>query len=552
MVINLVECSVFSRINFSFDSKKNIDRIELTMPNGSVATEQTYAQMGVLAHYDKYGYYHIKTVDVVVTIAGFIPTMVGHYTWVALSGNKKFDSGEFKVYDDSKPAGFVMPGDDPRYFMLSSGHSFVPVGICLRAKTDDSEYYASDEISIGIKEYTRRIRFFAANGGNMVCLSLTDPLFNIRTEFSNITRYEALYNLWHVIECCRVNNVKVKLTLESFKTLKNDPMFAKKDCRVIKDIHSTRRINDIKEWLNSEECFEQWFSQIYKYLLHYKNDPVIMAFEVWDEIDLVDAPQEDLLRFAKKAVEKIKEISPKNMVTVGMGTLYNEADVKRQKEFLDGMDISFLQTKRFLNPKAELSECTESLMVMSGTAVERMCTKNKPFMLSETGAVNPFNKRPFEFYNIDYRGIILNNCAFTPFFKGAAGVGILSHVAEYIEPLNLYGCYKPFVDMLHNIKIHKQYFKPMEIARKKVNVYVLKGRSTTLMFVRAKEDEWQKLLHDPKNARVIRGISLPSFSGKTARVYPICGEDAQYTEIDLTSDNFTLPPFKYGCFVKIR
>lgn len=548
--MNLTRFSVFSRINFSFDSKKNVDRIEFTLPDGSVITEQTYKQMGVLANYDKYGYYHIKTVEKIITIGKFIPTAPGRYTWLALSGKEGIESGEFEVYDDNKPAGYVLKGDDPRYFMLSSSHSFVPVGITLRAKSSD--YYSSDEISLGIREYTRRIKRFAESGGNLVCLSLTDPLFNIRTEYSSITRHEAFYNLWHVIECCRENNVKVKLTLESFKTLKNDPSFAKRDCRVIKDAQSARRIYDIKEWLNDPKCFDEWFDQIHKYLLHYKNDPVIMAFEVWDEIDLIDAPREDVLRFIKKAVEKIKEISPENMVTVGVGTLYSESDIKKQKEIFGNIDVSFLQTKRFLNHTAELSECRENLQKMSGSAIERMATKDKPLLLAETGAINPYSKKTFGLYSIDYRATILNDCAFTPFFKGAAGVGILSHVAEYIEPLNLYGCFKPFAQMLHNVKIHKQYFKPMEITRKKAKVYVLKGRSTTLIFVRAKDDEWQKLLNDPKRTGVIRGISLPSFSGKTARVYPVFSEDAKYTEIALSADTFTLPPFKYGYFIKIR
>ncbi len=544
--------ALFSRIDLVFKQIKDIDYIEYTLPNNCIITGYAYKQVATSAKYDIYGYYHLQTVNSYFIIARFTPCLVGRYRWAAMYNGKCVDSGEFEVYDNKTPGGFVSVSDDPHYFMLSSGHSFVPIGIKLQPqKIADAEYYTSEELNFGIAPYLRRIKNFAENGGNLVNICLTDPLFNIRTEFSNVTRSEAFFNLWHVIECCRENNVKVKLTLESFKTLKNDASFAKKDCRTIKDIKTGRRILDINHWLNDDECFDAWFSEIEQYFYRYWNDPVIMAFELWEEMDLIDAPKEDIIKFSNKAIEKIKEISPQNMVTVGTSLMQSLADNKRQKEFLDAINISFLQTRRFLNRSAELAECTWSAQEMSALAVERMAVKDKPMLLSGTGAVD-INGSPFGFYSIDYHGILLNDCAFTPFFKGAAGVGILEHVAEYIEPLNLYSAYKPFADMLHNVKVHRQHFKCTEITRKKAKIYVLKGRSTTLIYVRAKDDIWRNLLHDSKEPYLIRGIKLPSFSGKTARFYPLFKDNVSSCEIKLSDSEFTLPPFRYGYFIKIR
>lgn len=544
--------ALFSRIDLVFKQIKDIDHIEYTLPDNSTIIGYAYKQIATSAQYDVYGYYHVHTVNSFFTMARFTPCLVGHYSWAAIYDGKCVDSGEFEVYDDKTPSGFVSVSEDPRYFTLSSGHSFVPIGIKLQPeKVSDAEYYASDELNLGIAPYLRRIKNFALNGGNLVNICLTDPLFNIRTEFSTITRNEAFFNLWHVIECCRENNVRVKLTLDSFKTLKDDVLLAKKDCRTIKDAKTGRRILDITHWLNDDDCFNAWFSEIEQYFYRYSNDPVIMAFELWEEMDIIDANIQDIIKFSNKAIDRIKEISPKNMVTVGTSILCSDTDNKRQKEFLDAINVSFLQTRCFLNSSAELAECTLYPSKMTTKAVECVAVKEKPTLLSGTGAVD-IKGNPFSFYSIDYHAILLNDCAFTPFFKGAAGIGTLEHVAEYIEPLNLYGAYKPFADMLHNVKVHKQRFKYSQITRKKARVYVLKGRSTTLIYVRAKDDIWRNLLHNDKEPCLKRGIKLPSFSGKTARFYPLFKESLSPCEINLTEDTFTVPSFRYGYFIKIR
>lgn len=552
-MIILKQVALFERLDFAFDISRKVDRVEYILPDKSMQVGYAFKKAKGRVKYDEYGYCHFKNEEPYCDMVRFTASIPGVYVWRAMSGDNCSVSGEFEVVDKGALSGYVMVSDDRHYFMLNNSQSYVPIGIKIQSDNlNELKYYSDDQIGFGLRTYIRRIKHFIENGGNLICISLTDPLFNCRTEFNSVIRHEAFFNLDYVIEFCRDRNVKVKLTLDSFKSLEQTSKFAKRDCCVIKDNVTCKQIRDIIGYLNDDDYFEHWFERISPYLYRYWNETVVMAFELWDENDLIDAPIEDVLRFSKKAVERIRKISPNNLITTSLSPLNTFESINTHKEFFDGADFSFSQVRRFLNCKAALSECRNHPGIMAGDAIERTISKDKPIMLSETGAVDGYTGKPYSHYNVDYDGLLINDCTFTPFFKGAAGTGIISHLQEYVEPHKLYACFEPFSQMLHNVKIHKQRFKTLEIKRKKAYVYVLKGRTTTLIYVRSKVDTCENVLMHECKPFLIKGISLPSFSGKKAKLYPLYNDDAQKTEIVLNSKNFQLPAFRYGYFIKIR
>ena len=49
------------------------------------------------------------------------------------------------------------------------------------------------------------------------------------------------------------------------------------------------------------------------YIARYQNDPVVFAWELWNEIDCGDACFDSVERFTRRMLPRVKALSPKNL-----------------------------------------------------------------------------------------------------------------------------------------------------------------------------------------------------------------------------------------------
>ena len=158
-----------------------------------------------------------------------------------------------------------------------------------------------------------------------------------------------------------------------------------------------------------------------------------------------------------------------------------------------------------------------------------MRTKDRPMLLSETGAVNDCHSGEFRYYSADDRGIIFVDCVYTPLFVGSGGCGNIWHWdRRYVESKMLYRFFKPLSDLVRGVEFDREGFDPVDLSTDKAYILALKGRRTTLVFVRNKSDNWMNTLRDMNEPSPI-DVEIDCV-GNTVKLYNIWDEEkAEYS-----------------------
>ena len=142
----------------------------------------------------------------------------------------------------------------PRYFEDATGKTWVPIGcnICFD-RLYDGVSHSHGEVRAN---FDRWLRAFAANGGNCIRLWAGHSSLEVMPDAPGMYDPEREKSLRGIIALCEELGIKVKITLESFRTVNppgregdqysaffNRPLYS----RFAKDMH---------EFLASEECYD--------------------------------------------------------------------------------------------------------------------------------------------------------------------------------------------------------------------------------------------------------------------------------------------------------
>ena len=112
-------------------------------------------------------------------------------------------------------------------------------------------------------------------------------------------------------------------------------------------------------------------------------------------------------------------------------------------------------------------------------------------ILAETGGVEPNHSGPIRYYKKDTTGLMLHDVLFAPFFAGSAGAGMIWHWVPYVHANNLWFHYGRFAHAIEGIDPIKEHFVPEFSETDRLRIYTLKGASTTLLWLRDKDNNWK-------------------------------------------------------------
>lgn len=472
--------------------------------------------------------------------------------------------GEYLVYDEAgaQVEAFVCtPSDnpgyvqvsrrDPRYFAFSDGSSYVPIGLNLvgcgydRQPAGNEHFRASEDVrTTGMIQWRRWLAQMREGGANYARIWLSNRYTQARTEIMGVHDSAALARLDKVLDLARQYGIRVKLCFEHFRTFTDAGHFAYK--RVV-DPDTGRQLLDVETWFREERWNRRWLEDIAPYLDRYQNDPVVFAWELWNEIDCGDACFETVERFTRRMLPEVKRRSPKNLVVNSLGSMDEACKQQVQDAFAAIPDMDFLQVHRYLDQGAPLEICREDPVAFSQDAVQRCSTGKKPLILTETGAVNDRHVGPFRFYSADHGGRIFDDVTYPAFFCGAAGSGHIWHWDCYVDAQNLWPHFRPLHDALEGVQVDAENFQPDSIPDERAWILELKGDDTTLVLVRSRADRWDFVLRDGKEPPVLAGIDLP-LRGK-AEVFWLPGDEGA---CEPSAQGWTLSGFRRGCIVKIQ
>ena len=559
----------FGRYQVTFPVDSHVDCVTFTSSSGVCKRRPVFLHQPAVLRYDVHGYEHAVPDGDPVLAARFTPDEIGVYTYQAYYGAELYADGRFTCMASAHKGYVEISKKDPRYFAFSNTEPYVPIGLNLThpeqyKKTDGNEFSLTDQTcTTGCICYQRWFENLARSGGNYARLWLSDPYFEPEMETAGETDPLRYARLDQVFFLARKYHIRLKLTLEHFRFMysETDPARTQQYyhifCKKIWDAKTGEQCVNMDDWFLNEKWQNAWMKKLDGYLARYGDDPVVMAWELWNECNCcaVSDPQ-IVVDWTRNTILRIKEKSPANLVVNSIGS-YDADDPQNwwYSAFRDMEEMDYQQVHRYLDQGAKYDICHKDPCEFAPDAIRRIRRNDKPAILAETGGVNDCHSGPFRFYSFDDRGIIFSDCTFAAFFAGSAGTGQMWHWdASYVDSKQLVVLYEPFARMLDGVCVDEEEFIPMDCSNSAVWCLTLKGKKYTLCYLRNKEDSWYNVLRDGNTPVSLENVTVDlddaGAVGSKPEVFKLWPQDPAL--VDLTDGRLNIQNMRYGCLLRIR
>ena len=204
-----------------------------------------------------------------------------------------------------------------------------------------------------------------------------------------------------------------------------------------------------------------------------------------------------------------------------------------------------MQIHCYLDPGTAMDFCHGPMDVVAARAVRELKDRapDRPAIVAECGAVEANHARYSDLYANDTQGILLHDILFAPFFSGSAGCGQPWHWDHlYIDRHDLWYHFGRFARAVKGIDPGEEHFKVFYTETRRLRVYGLKGKHTTLLWCRDKASTWESELKNGIPAQIISGEKLKLPVGGPVSC-DLLWEDRQI-EIPAKNGMIPLPDFK--------
>jgi hypothetical protein len=392
---------------------------------------------------------------------------------------------------------------DPRYFELSDGSPYLPIGLNLISPSGQKSADA------GLAQMDEWIGKLSTNGGNYIRIWLSSPFWDVEFEKSGLYDEDKAKRIDQVLAICRKHGVRAKLTLEHFRSIDESG----KQPWARKDIHHVSRGGPAKsmdDFYESPSSRAQFKSKLAWFRKRYGDDPVIYGWELWNEIDAVRANPSSWLPWTREMLSELHRLFPRNMAMQSLGSYDAESKrgLYREHSLLPGNDTA--QVHRYLDLGARWEVCHGPVDVLAAQAVTDLLSfePRRPVILAESGAVEPSHTGPFKYYGEDRAGSILHDVLFAPFFAGGAGPGQIWHWDAYVAKNDLWWQYGRFAEAIRGVDPGVEQFRAARSDTRRSRVYALAGKKTVLAWVRDTESDWRFELERKQEPALREGESV--------------------------------------------
>ena len=364
--------------------------------------------------------------------------------------------------------------DNPFYFELTNGETFIPVGanLCWAKDMDTLESY---------------FRKLSENGGNFARIWLNFPGHEIETEYGKENEVNAS-NLRRILEMAVKYNIRIKLCIESFRLISDETTFFSKSQY---HISNGGPFENMEEYINTEKGKQAFLNRLKMLKEIFGDHRAVFGWELWNEMNAIKS--DGVEQWNEIMLPRVHALFPKNMVMQSLGSFDNEG-ARKVYRFINRLpENDVAQIHRYLDLGASLDICKAPMDILASNAIDelRLYQVEKPMLLAEVGGVKPRHTGPIELYEVDKEGILLHDLLFAPFFSGAAGPGHAWHWDSYIDKNNLWFHFQRFNEAIKDVDPVNEKFITVRIAHPKLRIYGLIGNKTILLWCRDAENDWE-------------------------------------------------------------
>lgn len=447
---------------------------------------------------------------------------------------------------DRSPLFVRVSMQDPRYFELSDGTAYIPIGLNLIAPS------SREGPQQGLTQMQQWMKKLSANRGNYIRLWLSHGFWDIEHTKSGQYDAEKAKRIDTLLALARRHDIRVKMTLEHFRNFDGKYWAG----QPIHHVSQGGPAEDVTDFFTGQRSREQFKKKLAWYARRYGSDPTVFAWELWNEINCVRG--RGWHDWTELMLGELHRRFPSNLATQSLGSFDNDGirALYRQVCTMRGNNIA--QVHRYLDLGASLAVCHGPVDVLAADAVRelRAFEPRKPILLAESGAVEPRHSGPFKLYNQDKAGIILHDVLFAPFFAGAAGPGQIWHWDRYVDQQDVWHHYDRFAEAVHGLDPPREKFEPIELEHPQLRVYALKGNRTILAWCRDRQNTWQTELKQGKIPKMICGVTLDlgrvTGSPRDAGVRVYDPWQDRWTSTEMKKSRIMLPDFARSLVVRIE
>jgi hypothetical protein len=430
---------------------------------------------------------------------------------------------------------------DRRYFELSDGSPFIPIGLNIVQLSGPDPTQAMDTMEGWLAS-------LSANGGNLVRVWISSEFWDVEHETSGKYDGAKAARIDWLLDLCRKYRIRAMLTLEHFRHFTGVADWSRKP------LHLTSQggpASSIADFFDGERSRAQFKRKIAWFAGRYGDRPEVFGWELWNEVDCVAGG--DYAAWTEIMLAELHKAFPQNLATQSLGSLDREDKCERYRRFstMRGNDIA--QVHRYLDLGAALEVCHGPMDVLVADAVRELFGfhPERPILLSESGAVQPRHSGPFKYYGKDVDGIILHDVLFAPFFSGSCGTGQIWHWDVYVAKNHLWHHFGRFAEAVRDLDPAAEGLQPAMVPHERLRVYALRGKHTFMAWCRDARNTWQSELENGEKPEILRNLEVDTgLSGAgVARIYDPWTEE--WTQAHVTGGRVPLPEFSRSLVISI-
>ncbi len=437
------------------------------------------------------------------------------------------------------------------YLAGEDGKTFLPVGANL-CFFRDSERHPEEEV---LATYERWLTLFARNGGNFARIWLGVPFFDVMPVKPGVFSAANRDHILFVIRLAERLGIKLKFTLEHFRRIlpRTDAEIFPGAARFDKPLYLPLAAT-ITDYYRSPECRELYLEKL-RFLADAgaADSPAVAAWELWNEINASDAAPPVWAEWSRKMTGVLKERYPRQLILQNIARSHTPELSVIDRELLQLEPEGFRKIHRYYDPGSYYPLLQREMDVIAAESVRelRLETPERPAILAESGAVEAHHKSYSRHYEEDAEGTILHDILFAPFFAGGAGSGQPWHWDHlYIDRHDLWHHFDRFRKAVAGVDPAAEDFRPQSYETAEVRIYGLRGRNTSLYWVRDKHSSLQKKFIERLPPRLCEGVELALPPDLRYRCYDPWLDREE--ELSAQNNRVRLPPFRHSLVIRAQ
>jgi hypothetical protein len=448
----------------------------------------------------------------------------------------------------------VVSREYPAYFSFSDGSPYIPVGINMI--NPSGKFHNKPDSAMA--EIERWMKNLSANGGNYVRIWLSESFWDMEDSAAGKYDQEKISRIDRFISMARENKLKIKITLEHFRSITMDENPQSWATKFI--YHKSRGgpLDSVRQYLTSDEGRKLFLDKVDFYQKRYGSDTIFFGWELWNEMNAMHGPEDSIFfDWNVRMLREVKARFPENLVMQSLGSFDDERVRPVYKKMMLLPENEVAQIHRYLDPGAPMEVCQAPMDIICSSAIKELESYHtgKPMMLAETGAVESRHSGPSKLYPLDTEGILLHDILFAPFFTGSAGTGMSWHWESYVDKNNLWYHFGRFSEAVKDIDPIKEKFITDFAESGSLRIYQLRGIATTLLWIRDGRNNWKSELIDGIRPDVISGenigLATVGVGGEPKKVTCYDPWTNKWADAVCENGKIALPDFRRSLVVRI-